>query len=289
MLSVAFSPSGTLIASGSDDGEIILWNARTTQQIQSPLQGKSGWVKSLKFSPDGQLLLAGYGNGDMLLWNVTSRQFKRFRGDGKRIESVAFSPSGMILISGSSGDDGNLHLWPASNEVVLRLALEGHTKRVNSVQFSPDSSTIISGSADRSLRRWSAVTGKPIGSPFHVDAEVVAVAFSPDGRRLISATADDVIQIWDATYATLFRRACQRLRRHQLLLHPETFQVDNDFIAIARRVRAICTNPPVLPPLTAPANPTPASKDFNQSSLRLPAVLKFLVQTIQDVKRLLPV
>jgi hypothetical protein len=80
------------------------------------------------------------------------------------------------------------------------------------------------------------------------------------------------------------RLACLRLHRHQLLLHPEAFQVGADFEAIAGRARALCANPPVPPPLTTPTAAAPT-----HSSLRLPAVLKPLVQQLQQVQRLLRV
>jgi hypothetical protein len=82
---------------------------------------------------------------------------------------------------------------------------------------------------------------------------VNSVAFSPDGRRLVSGSGDDTLRLWDATPASHLRLACRRLRRHQLLLHPETFGVGPEFEAIARRARAACAHPPTPPPLTWPA------------------------------------
>jgi hypothetical protein len=129
------------------------------------------------------------------------------------------------------------------------------------VAFSTDGRRILSGSDDNTLRLWDAATGQPIGPPLKGHANAVnAVAFSPDGRRLLSGSTDNTLRLWDGTGATEVRLACQRLRRHQLLWHPERFGVGPEFEAIARRAQAVCANPPLQPPLTAPvASPPPNS------------------------------
>ncbi|MFN9570871.1 MAG: WD40 repeat domain-containing protein, partial [Cyanobacteriota bacterium] len=197
--------------------------------------------------------------------------------------AVAFSHDGRRIVSGS--DDTTLRLWDAATGKPIGPPLQGHTDPVRSVAFSPDGRRIVSGSGDNTLRLWDAATGKPIGPPLQGHKNtVLSLAFSPDGRRIVSGSDDNTLRLWDATGAVEVRFACQRLRRHQLLLHPEAFQVGAGFEAIAGRARALCANPPVPPPLTTPTAAAPT-----QSSLRLPAVLKPLVQQLQQVQRLLRV
>lgn len=125
---------------------------------------------------------------------------------------------------------------------------------VDSVAFSPDGKRIVSGSLDGTLRIWDAATGKLIGQPLNDEFTLVdSLAFSPDGKRIVTGDVDGTLRLWDATPASHVHTACQRLRRHQLLQRPETFGVGPEFEAIARRARAVCTNPPTPPPLTWPA------------------------------------
>jgi hypothetical protein len=69
---------------------------------------------------------------------------------------------------------------------------------------------------------------------------------------VVSGDGEGTLRLWDATPASSLNLACHRLRRHHLLLAPATFGVGPEFEAIASRARAVCANPPVPPPLTAP-------------------------------------
>jgi WD40 repeat protein len=99
---VAFSPDGRLLASGSDDHTVKLWDVETGQEVRT-LRGHTDWVWSVAFSPDGRLLASGSGTSTVKLWDVASRVAgsahpARAYGLGA---SVAFSPDGRLLASGS--------------------------------------------------------------------------------------------------------------------------------------------------------------------------------------------
>ena len=200
--SVAFSPDGARVLSGSSDGKLKLWDAATGQLIRT-FGAYSGVVHSAAFSPDGVRLLSGNADGTLKLWDAASgHEIHTFKGHSGRVRSGAFSPDGKRVLSGS--DDKTLKLWDASTGQLIRT-FEGHSDRVQSVAFSPDGTRLLSGGRDKTLKLWDLATGQLIRTFEGHVGEVSSVAFSPDGARVLSGSGDRTMRLWDAATGALLR------------------------------------------------------------------------------------
>ncbi|MEA5464867.1 AAA-like domain-containing protein, partial [Leptothoe sp. PORK10 BA2] len=114
VLSVAFSPDGQRIVSGSFDNTLRLWDANTGAPIGEPLAGHGDAVWSVAFSPDGQRIVSGSFDNTLRLWdaNTGAPIGEPLAGHGDAVWSVAFSPDGQRIVSGSF--DNTLRLWDAN-------------------------------------------------------------------------------------------------------------------------------------------------------------------------------
>jgi WD40 repeat protein len=119
--SVAFSPDGTRIVSGSSDWTIRLWDAATNQPIGRPMTEHTGAVLSVAFSPDGARIVSGSVDDTIRLWDAATNQpiGPPFTGHTDFVSSVAFSPDGTLIVSGSG--DSTLREWPAFPDTVTAI------------------------------------------------------------------------------------------------------------------------------------------------------------------------
>jgi serine/threonine protein kinase len=202
--SVAVSPDGKTIASGSTDGTIHLWkvgadNVRVPTRI---LGGHFDPVWSLAISPDGQFLASGSADKTIKIWDLkTGELLDTLKGHGAGVFSLSFSPEGDFLASGSF--DKSVKVWRVRSSAYghaasrLERTFVGHSQEVQSVTFSPDGQLLASGSSDGTIKLWKWRTGKLMRTLVgHADA-VWSVAISPDGQTLASGSWDKTIELWD--------------------------------------------------------------------------------------------
>ncbi|MCP4251048.1 MAG: WD40 repeat domain-containing protein, partial [bacterium] len=148
-----FSPVGAILASGSRDGTLRLWDA-SRRPLAVALAGESQ-VWSVAFSPDGSILASASFDGTVQLWNVASRHAlgAPLAGHEGWVLSVAFSPSGKIVAS--AGFDDTVRLWDVASRQPFGEPLTGPKGWVESVAFSPDGKTLASAGRDIPLWLWN--------------------------------------------------------------------------------------------------------------------------------------
>ena len=193
VLSVAYSPDGTKIISGSLYKTVKIWDANTGKCLQT-LEGHKYSVYSVAFSPDGTKIISGSWDATVKIWDAnTGECLKTLWGHLNIVNSVAYSPDGTKIISGSS--DKTVKIWDANTGQCLKT-LKGHSEGINSVAYSPDGTKIISGSYDKTVKIWNANTGQCLKTLEGHLLQVLSVAYSPDGKRIVSGSADKTIKIW---------------------------------------------------------------------------------------------
>ncbi|HUD82748.1 MAG TPA: WD40 repeat domain-containing protein, partial [Candidatus Saccharimonadales bacterium] len=140
--SVAFSPDGRRIATGSYDGTAKVWEAPSGRELLTRIKGlrklwQWDWVR-------------GPGHG---------RELLTLNGHNLGVSSVAYSPDGQRIVTGSH--DGTAKVWDAASGREL-LTLNGHKGAVSCVAFSPDGQRIVTGSYDRTAKVWEAASKEQV-------------------------------------------------------------------------------------------------------------------------------
>ncbi len=122
--SLAFSPNSQMLASGSDDRTIRLWDLNQTEEepkVLKVLEGHNFWVGSVAFSPDGQKLASGSYDKTIRLWDLNHLDEDPIvlRGHKQSVTSVAFYPDGKKLVSGSY--DNTIRSWIVDTQIFADL------------------------------------------------------------------------------------------------------------------------------------------------------------------------
>ncbi len=213
VLTLAWSPDGTYIVSGTTNNALHIWNATTGCHMftyRDPFKTYA-WTSSLAWSPDGEYIACGNDDRTVRVWqvekdvSVTMKQKFTYRGHANWVNAVAWAPDGRRIASGS--DDKTVQVWQmGSTATVAEIeTYRGHSLWVVTLAWSPDGTYIASGGNDATIHIWDV--GRKETALIYRDHPFVvnALAWSPDGTRIASCSWDNIIRVWDVvTGNTLF-------------------------------------------------------------------------------------
>ncbi|TEB33393.1 WD40 repeat-like protein [Coprinellus micaceus] len=236
---VAMSPDGERIASGSRDGLVRIWDAQSGKQIIT-LKGHTGQISSAVFAGNGTQIASGSGDGSIRVWDVRTAELEmklQPDGHGGSVTSVAFSKDGKLLVSG--GADNLVRVWSTSTGQEQTI-LRGHTEYISCVALTPDSTQVISGSWDGTVRMWGVAVGEEhwvARSPTNINvSRVYSVTLSSNGVWIASGLHNGSIQVLDRRTGTV----AMLLRGHTGHVRSVAFSGDGSRIVSGAQDAAIC-------------------------------------------------
>lgn len=190
---LAFAPTGKMVATGSYDKTIKLWNLDSRREVES-LTGHADTVYGVRFSPDGRMLASCSADRSIKLWDVASRkELTSFREQEKTVYALEFTGDGKSLVSG--GGDGSVRRWDLKGNTVWTK--NPHTNYVRSVAISPDGTVVASGSWDGTVKVLDIVSGEEKAMYQKYGRRIYSVAFSPNGQWLAIAGELGAVHLWE--------------------------------------------------------------------------------------------
>ncbi len=269
---VAFSPDGKQIATGSHEHSLIVWDVATGEIALGPFHHddvvlavafhpsdpsriiSTGWDGTIRLWPSGRIIATKLGpvyqlalspEGDAVAtagWDFAVRLFElpsgralgaRARDEAPVPSGLSFSPDSQSLAVGYRTGDVQVY-DPATG--IVRATLQGHTDAALLAVFSPDSAQLATSGFDHSVRIWGLPNGDARAIlDGHTDVVRTAV-FSPDGKILASASRDTTVRLWDLT-APDPAATSRVLRGHKDAVRCVTYSPDGKLLATGSKDR----------------------------------------------------
>lgn len=246
IVSLAFSPDGNLLASGSLNGTVRLWNWRTGQLVQT-LSGHSDVATSLSFTPDGQTLASSSGDNTIRFWDVNTGEQKYMITTEQDVSKIAFSPDGTTLAVTGADRKVSLWDWQEMEEEDPIHTSRVYARSIQTLAFSPDGQ-LLAFSPDMQSPAGPTPEGNredyntihflntedfsEVGEPLrgHTDY-ITGLTFSPSGKLIASASLDGTVRLWNIEQQTLLRT----FQGNNSAVLSVAFRPDGRAIAIGRR------------------------------------------------------
>ncbi|KAM3102679.1 protein kinase domain-containing protein [Phormidesmis sp. 146-12] len=202
VVSLAISPDGQTLFSGSLDDRIMVWDVETGERLGT-LMGHVKAINGLVTSPDGKTLISCSDDDTIKLWQLPmGRLMRSILGHSRDVNSVAVSPDGKFFVSGS--EDRTVSVWRMTNGELLR-SFTGLSGMVRSVAVSPNSQILASGGLDNQIKLWNLNSGQLVRTLTGHQNSVLSIAISPNGQILASGSKDKTIKLWNPNTGDVVR------------------------------------------------------------------------------------
>ncbi|KAI6887787.1 WD40 repeat-like protein [Hortaea werneckii] len=192
-----FSPSGSALASGSMDRDILLWRTAGDCENYGKLSGHKSAVLDLQWSRDGGVIYSASADATVASWDLErGERIRRHQGHEEVVSAIDVSRRGEEFIV-SACDDGFIGLWdPRAKAAMDFLEVEGQYP-VTAVALGEAGNEVFSGGIDNEIKVWDLRMHKVAYTlQGHTDT-VTSVAVSPDSQSLLSFSHDGTARTWD--------------------------------------------------------------------------------------------
>ncbi len=220
---IEFSPNGTMLAQGRENGWIEVWDVDASQLV-TRFQGHGNYIWTIAWSPNGSYLATGSADRDVNIWNTTNwNMMARLQRHSGTVYDLEFSPNGSFLVS--AGVDGKLVVWNTSSWSEHRFFWAA---ALNTVAYSPDGSRLFVPYGGNPVTVYDAETWAVVDT-YPLDAVTVDIEISPDGTWLVATDASaGLVGVYYASNGTHWGN----LSAVENFIHSLAFSANSSILAV---------------------------------------------------------
>jgi WD40 repeat protein len=191
----SISLDGERIATGDDQGSVVVWNVYTGLKIVQ-FGGDAGPVTALDFSPDGSKLVAATASKTINIWDLKQEVLLfSLKGHLLKINKVIFTPNGNNVISG--GDDFQIMIWDVQNGGLINKYLA--RQKINDMDITSTGDVLAVALNDATIELWNLGEGKlkSVIRDVNITSPFTSIRFLPSDQFVLTGSGDGFVRIWN--------------------------------------------------------------------------------------------